>query len=144
MTPRRGLELPQLELDCMIALWRAGASGQTALQIRQSLASRGRPLAHTTVLTVLQRLQQKGAVAAARHGRRWQFLPRISREQMRAGAVKRLIQNYFDSPDDLRRFLTAVPARGPAAPAAPAGSAPRSAPSSASAPSTAALDSSLL
>ncbi|MGH9506341.1 MAG: hypothetical protein ACRD13_05400, partial [Terriglobales bacterium] len=79
-----------------------------------------------------------------RHGRRWQFLPRISREQMRARAVERLIQNYFDSPDDLRRFLAAVPARGPAAPAAPAGSAPRSAPSSASAPSTAALDSSLL
>lgn len=125
MTPRRGLELPQLELDCMIALWRAGASGQTALQIRQSLAARGRPLAHTTVLTVLQRLQQKGAVAAARHGRRWQFLPRISREQMRAGAVERLIQNYFDSPDDLRRFLAAsVTASADAGPQARPGSPP--------------------
>lgn len=115
MTPRRGPELPQLELDCMIVLWRAGANdpaaAPTAQQIRQSLAQMGRPLASTTVLTVLQRLRQKGIVAARRQGRAFRFSPRVSREQMRASAVARLIRNYFDGPGDLRRFLDSPPAR---------------------------------
>lgn len=126
MTPRRGQELPQLELDCMIVLWRATANQEsaapTAQEIRQSLTQMGRPLAPTTVLTVLQRLRQKGMITARRQGRAFRFSPRVSREQMRASAVARLIRNYFDGPDDLRRFLDTPAARStPESAPSPAG-----------------------
>ena len=103
-----GPELPQLELDCMVALWRAeeaaAGPGRTAAQLRQSLAAMGRPLAYTTVLTVLQRLRQKGVVTAAK-GRPLRFRALVGRQQMRVAAVERLVRNYFADEDELRRFL---------------------------------------
>ncbi len=101
----------------MIALWRAAEAapdgGQTAAQIRQALAAMGRPLAYTTVLTVLQRLRHKGVVAAPGGKRPARFRPLISRQQMRAAAVRRLVRNYFDGEDELRRFLGGEPAPPP-------------------------------
>lgn len=114
MTPRHGAELPQLELDCMGVLWRQGECSATL--IRGALAERGRRLAHTTILTVLQRLLRKRAIAARKVGRVYLFHAAISRENMRAQAVERLVRNYFDSFEELREHLggaAAGAARGP-------------------------------
>ncbi len=100
----RGTELPQLELDCMVVLWRTG--GASAGDVRQALLARGRRLAYTSVLTVLQRLLRKGVVEAERGARAHVFRPRISREEMRQGAVQRLLKNYFDSAEELQLFLS--------------------------------------
>lgn len=115
----RGPELPQLELDCMVALWRAEEAapgpGRTAAQLRQALAEMGRPLAYTTVLTVLQRLRQKGVVAAAAKGRPLRFRALVGRHQMRVAAVERLVRNYFADEDELRHFLGGEARRMPPA-----------------------------
>lgn len=103
MTPRHGAELPQLELDCMIVLWQRGECAAGA--IRQVLATRGRPLAYTTIHTVLQRLGRKRMVTARKQGRTFLFSPSVSRDAMRAQAVERLVRNYFDSGEELRHYL---------------------------------------
>src|SRR6185295_9395004 len=54
--PMADLNLPHSELDIMSCLWQ-GAS--TAAEIRKSLAAR-RPMAHSTVCTLLKRLEDKG------------------------------------------------------------------------------------
>ena len=108
--PRHGDELPQLELDCMRALWRE--SPATIAAIRRRLESEGRPLAHTTVLTVLHRLVRKAMVERRRRGRAFIFTARISREEMQRRALERLLRNYFDSGEELLRLLNGD---GPAA-----------------------------
>ncbi|HEY8056696.1 MAG TPA: BlaI/MecI/CopY family transcriptional regulator [Terriglobales bacterium] len=103
MRSRSGGELPQLELECMAALWALEAAPVAAVHAR--LAERGRPLAYTTVLTVLDRLRRKQAVERERRGRAYVYAPRISREEMRQRAVERLVANYFDSRQELEEYL---------------------------------------
>ncbi|HZT74451.1 MAG TPA: BlaI/MecI/CopY family transcriptional regulator [Terriglobales bacterium] len=117
MTPRHGGELPQLELDCVGVLWRQGEA--SAALIRGVLAERGRRLAHTTVLTVLQRLLRKQVIAARRVGRQYLFHALVSRQQMRAQAVERLVRNYFDSREELLEYLGAAAGARPGAAARP-------------------------
>src|SRR6185437_6438604 len=50
-------ELPQLELECLAALW--ALERAPVAEVHARLASRGRPLAYTTILTVLDRLRRK-------------------------------------------------------------------------------------
>ena len=55
--------LSRLELRIMEVLWRDGAS--SVREIQESLPDKGRP-AHTTVLTILTRLETKAAVRRAK------------------------------------------------------------------------------
>ncbi|HVB39895.1 MAG TPA: BlaI/MecI/CopY family transcriptional regulator [Terriglobales bacterium] len=103
MRSRSGAELPQLELDCLAVLWALEAAPVSGVHAR--LAARGRPLAYTTVLTVLDRLLRKGAVARTKRGRAFVYTPRLTRAEMRERALDRLVGNYFDSRQELRRYL---------------------------------------
>lgn len=103
MTSRSGAELPQLELDCLAALWALEEAPVAGVHAR--LAARGRPLAYTTVLTVLERLLRKGAVGRTKRGRAFVYTPRLTRAEMRERALDRLVGNYFDSRQELRRYL---------------------------------------
>lgn len=103
MRSRSGAELPQLELDCLAALWALESAPVRAVHAR--LAERGRPLAYTTVLTVLDRLLRKGVVARRKHGRAFVYAALVTRHEMRERAVARLLANYFDSPQELERFI---------------------------------------
>lgn len=102
---RRGGEPPQLQLDCLAALWRRGEL--SAAGVRAELAARGRPLAINTVVTVLTRLRGKGLIGGRRLGRSRLFFPLISRDGLRALAVERVARNYFDSADEFRRYVAA-------------------------------------
>jgi len=117
MTPRHGGELPQLELDCMNVLWRSGPAAVAA--IREAVAVQGRPLAYTTVLTVMERLVRKHVVARRKQGRAFLYSPEVTRQNLRAQAVERLLRNYFDSPAELQQLLGGA-AVAPAPVAAPA------------------------
>lgn len=50
----------------------------TVREVGRALAERD--LAHTTVMTVLDRLAKKGVVDRAREGRAWRYRPAASRE----------------------------------------------------------------
>ena len=87
----RGSRLAQLELDCMKVLW--NVPGATVAQVRSAL---DRPLAYTTVMTVLDRMTAKGVVTRRKNGRAWQYSPQLDRDTARLEAVSRLLANLFD------------------------------------------------
>ena len=89
-----GRLLPPLELEVMKALWQLGEA--TVREVNREL-NRRRPLAYTTVMTMLDRLARKGAAGRRKQGRAHVYHPLISREVALELAVDRLAQDFFDS-----------------------------------------------
>ncbi|MFC4562716.1 BlaI/MecI/CopY family transcriptional regulator [Nocardiopsis mangrovi] len=69
--------LGDLERAVMEVLWQRNEP-LTVREVGRALSERD--LAHTTVMTVLDRLAKKGVVARAREGRAWRYRPAASRE----------------------------------------------------------------
>jgi predicted transcriptional regulator len=86
------LDLAPLELDCMNALWRLGEA--SVRDIHAALATT-RPRAYTTIMTILDRLAQKGMVERQKVGRAWVYKAHLSADQARTRAVTRLIEGFF-------------------------------------------------
>ncbi|HLH07198.1 MAG TPA: BlaI/MecI/CopY family transcriptional regulator [Terriglobales bacterium] len=86
------LDLAPLELDCMNALWRLGQA--TVRDVHAAVAST-RPRAYTTIMTILDRLAQKGVVERQKSGRAWVYRAQLSADQARTHAVARLIEGFF-------------------------------------------------
>jgi BlaI family transcriptional regulator, penicillinase repressor len=108
------LDLPPLELECMQALWARGEA--TVHEIRAELFNQ-RPLAYTTVMTVMDRLARKGVVDRRKRGRAHVYRPAISEAEVRERALGRLVENFFrGSREELRRHLEG--GEFPSAPAA--------------------------
>lgn len=84
--------LPQLELDCLRVLWKSPAA--TVAEVRAGL---GRPLAYTTVMTVLERMANKGVVDRRKLGRAYRYSPVLDKESAREEAVARLLANLFEN-----------------------------------------------
>jgi predicted transcriptional regulator len=100
-----GLHLPPLELECLQALW---ALGQGTVQQLQARLLASRPLAYTTVMTVMDRLSRKGMVEREKRGRAHLYHPRVAEEELRRDALNRFLENFFGgSPEELLRYLKA-------------------------------------
>ena len=110
--PRHAREVPPpLELMCLRALWSLEEGNVKAVQ---QVVAQTRPLAYTTIMTVLDRLVRKGMLARRKVGRAYVYAPQSSRDTRRRAAVRELLEGYFDgSEEDLIRFL-----RGEVQPAA--------------------------
>ena len=85
-------ELSHLQLAIMRVLWdkreASAAEVQAAMQ-------RSRPLAITTVSTLLGRLEKKGAVSHRADGRTFVYRARVSELDMRRKAISGVIRNLF-------------------------------------------------
>jgi len=133
--PRKTIyELPPLELECMKVLWARGEA--SVRQIREQLAAARRPLAYTTVETIMDRLTRKSAVSRRKMGKAHFYTPAYPKEQARAQAVRAVVEHFFDgSRASLRAYLDGAPvkeARRPVA-LAPASAPVRSRPAAAAA-----------
>lgn len=94
---------PPMELQCLQALWRLG---EGSVHDVQELLGASRNLAYTTVMTGLDRLEKRGCVARRKQGRRFIYTPRVSRDTLRAAAVKELVDGFFDSSEgELAEYL---------------------------------------
>ncbi len=94
---------PPLELLCLNALW--SLEEASVKDVRESV-SPSRPLAYTTVMTVLDRLTRRGIVTRRKTGRAFVYAPAVSRDAMRRLALKEFLDSYFESsPDELLQFL---------------------------------------
>jgi predicted transcriptional regulator len=87
--------LGPLEAEVMRAAW----SAQDAITVRQLLDQlnhgRARPLAYTTVMTVMSRLVDKGVLKRRREGRRYVYEPAV---QDAAGiAVRGVVRDFGDA-----------------------------------------------
>jgi len=107
---------PPLELACLKVLWNLGEGN--VRDVRRELAPT-RPLAYTTVMTVLDRLAHKGVVSRRKVGRSFLYTPQVSRDTLRQLAVERLVEDFFGGlKDELRAYLEGAP--GNSSPPAPA------------------------
>ena len=100
------LDLAPLELDCLSALWPMGEG--TVRDIHRVLAAT-RPRAYTTVMTIMDRLEQKGIVERTRVGRAYHYRARLTAEEARLKAVEKIVQGFFDgSPAALAAHLSST------------------------------------
>jgi predicted transcriptional regulator len=97
---------PPLELACLKALWSLQEGKVRAVQ---EVVARSRPLAYTTIMTVLDRLVRKGKLNRRKVGRAFVYAPEASRDSMRRAALRELIEGYFDGSEaELLEFLRPV------------------------------------
>ena len=83
----------------------------TVREIHRAVAA-SRPRAYTTVLTIMDRLEQKGIVARRKVGRAFHYEPRLSAEEARVKAVEKIVEGFFDgSPQALAAHLSSQTAR---------------------------------
>lgn len=93
--PRKTIyELPPLELECMKVVWERNEA--SVRQIREQLAAERRPLAYTTVETIMDRLTRKGVVARRKVGKAHRYTPVYQKAEARAQAVEALVEHFFD------------------------------------------------
>jgi BlaI family transcriptional regulator, penicillinase repressor len=93
----------------MKAIWLRHA--ETVSAVRETLLP-FRPLAYTTVLTILDRLSKKGAVTRVKQGKAYVYTPSLSFEFSRQEALAELLQSYFGgSLERLLEYLGNGPAR---------------------------------
>jgi BlaI family transcriptional regulator, penicillinase repressor len=94
---------PPLELLCLRVLW---SLREASVRQVRAVVAESRPLAYTTIMTVLDRLVRKGKLARRKTGRAFVYSPTESREDLRRVAVRELLEGFFDgSEEELLRFL---------------------------------------
>jgi len=97
--------LGDLERAVMDVLWEID-EGLTVRQVSGRLADR--ELAHTTVMTVLDRLAKKGFAGRERDGRAWRYMPAASREAYVAELMLSALSQTGDRSAALARFARSV------------------------------------
>src|SRR5580704_12999239 len=99
---------PPLEMACLNALWELGEGNVEEVRV---CVSQSRPLAYTTVLTLLDRLSRRGAVSRRKEGRGFRYQPSIDRDKLRRLALGQFLEHHFGgSVHSLRVFLEVEPA----------------------------------
>lgn len=96
--------LTPLELDIMKAVWRKPPV--TVRDVQETIRP-ARNLAYTTVMTLMDRLYQKGFLTRQLQSRSHLYSPAIDYGDVRDEAVKTLINSFFDgSETGLLEFLS--------------------------------------
>jgi BlaI family transcriptional regulator, penicillinase repressor len=104
------LDLAPLELECLSVLW---PMGEGTVRDIHRLLSASRPRAYTTVLTIMDRLEQKGIVARRKVGKAFRYRAKLTAEEARLKAVEKIIEGFFDgSKDALAAHLSALASLG--------------------------------
>jgi BlaI family transcriptional regulator, penicillinase repressor len=94
---------PPLEVACLAALWEAGEAD--VHQVVERLQARHK-LAHTTVMTLLDRLVKRGRLVRRKQGRRYIYEPAEDARLVREAALTEFADLYFGgSREALRAFV---------------------------------------
>jgi BlaI family transcriptional regulator, penicillinase repressor len=104
MVPVKGLG--ELERTVMEVLW-GREHGATAREVSRVLAD-DRDLAHTTVMTVLDRLAKKGFLVREREGRAWRYRPIATKEAYVAELMLGALSMTGDRDAALAHFARSV------------------------------------
>jgi predicted transcriptional regulator len=90
--PRLDRTLTEVELELMTILWRLG--GGTVNDVLEALPP-SRPLAYTSVATILRILEQKGVLGTEKVGRGHRFLPLVPQDVYQAFALEQVVGKVF-------------------------------------------------
>jgi predicted transcriptional regulator len=85
--------LADQELAILRIVWEKGAA--TVREVYETLRAR-RPVAYTTVMTIMGILEKKGFLARARRGRAYVYRPTRSRGRVVAQLVREFLERVFD------------------------------------------------
>jgi predicted transcriptional regulator len=104
--PRPPRPFGELEAAVMDVLWDAGRPLRVR-EVREVLRPR-RPLAYTTVMTVLDNLYRKDWLRRFRDGRAWRYEPALSRQAHIAQLMRDALAVSEDRSGVLARFVTQI------------------------------------
>jgi BlaI family penicillinase repressor len=90
--PEGEVTLSDLQMDVMRVLWSRGEA--SVAEVGQGLEPMRR-LAHTTVSTLLTRLQKRGLVSSRREGRQLIYRAEVAEQQVRRSMVSGLLSSLF-------------------------------------------------
>jgi BlaI family penicillinase repressor len=96
------------ELDIMSVLWRAGSG--TVTEVRDALRD---DLGYTSVLKMLQILEDKGMVRHEAEGRAYRYHPVVEPEEAGGDALRRIVDKIFQGSAEmaLARLVSERPLR---------------------------------
>jgi len=100
--------LPDAELEVMQVLWRCEAP--VARSTVEAEMAKLRPMAQTTLLTLLTRLAEKGFVQIEKQGRSSVYTPLVSQADYQARQSKRFVDQLFGG--SMSAFASALTASG--------------------------------
>lgn len=100
--------LGELEAPIMRLMWARGSA--SVRDILDALNHRERPLAYTTVMTVMSRLAEKGLLSRERHGKMHVYRPTATQDGFVRHAAARRVQELVAEFGDLAmaQFLAEV------------------------------------
>lgn len=85
--------LTRQELQIMKVVWELGTA--TVKEVCDTM-SQVKPVAYTTILTLMGILEEKGALCHTRSGRAFVYSPLLSRQQATRNQVRDVINRFFD------------------------------------------------
>ncbi len=108
MTEKQFRQLPDAELAVMQVLWDLDAPApRSAVEAR---VAEIRPMAQTTLLTLLTRLSEKGFVKIEKQGRSSVYTPLVAREAYQARQSRHFLDKVFGG--SMSAFASALTASG--------------------------------
>ena len=99
-------EFGELEAAIMEVMW-AAEDPCVVREVRERLRY-NRPVAYTTVMTVMDILHRKGLLRRDKHGRAWRYWPAEDREGHVARLMAEVLRSGGDERVTMRRFLECV------------------------------------
>lgn len=88
------LQPTERELEALKVLWEQGEA--TVREVCDAMNAAGEDLAYTTVLSLLQVMEQKGLVDHRRQGKAYIYLPTVEREQTLGDLAAGFLERVFD------------------------------------------------
>ena len=86
--------LTELQLSLMKVLWERGEA--TVSDVQQALQAASRPLAATTIATVLSRLEKRGVVAYRIDGRQYVYRALFTEAEARGSVLAEVTERLFE------------------------------------------------
>lgn len=86
------------ELEALKVLWECGEA--TVRDVGDAMNQRGAGLAYTTILSLLQVMEQKGLVAHRRDGKAYVYLPLVERDKTFRELAGGFLERVFDGAVD--------------------------------------------
>ena len=95
---RKNNKPAELELQILKILWQASGDELPlpVREVRSRLSEIGRDLAHTTVITTLNTMVEKGFVQRSKHKNAFRFSPLITEKNVHSTAINDVLSRVFD------------------------------------------------
>ena len=105
MSENKPVKLSELQLTVMKVLWQ---HQRLSVSEAQQLLNEQKPMALTTVATLLKRMHEKNIVHAEKQGRQFFYSPATTEAEVKTSMLSNLLNHLFDgNPSELVHHLVA-------------------------------------